>query len=370
MLAVSEQLDPYQLEVADSIVQSSAHRQSLAGLAGTGKTTAARHVYDRWVEQGLHVIVMAPSGKAASVLRAKGVPATTIHHVIYHYRGKFKDDRDETQLIFKDHGFSGGADRYVVDETSMVTWQQMVDIESRGVPTLWVGDPGQLPPVKSRPTKLLSKPTHLLRTIHRQAADNPIIKWAYSLRRGAPLTQPFPGINRVDCSGRGPTFVAWEMKDRRVDRLVVKTNAQRVAVNTAYRGVTNRRGIVDVGDEIICVLNNKLLGVVNGETFRVLDVRQSQSLWTEILVRSHDTQSEDIVRVWNGQFGHIGQVEDEGIGPNYMLADYAYGITCHKMQGSSARHIGIAAKGYCGDNDRPWNYTAATRAEEEVTVFA
>lgn len=361
-------LDAQQQEVVDSIVDSTAARQSLAGLAGTGKTTVARAVYHAWVSQGLRVKVLAPTGKAASVLNYKGVPATTIHSEIYYFRGKFLDDRGDEQLLFTDNQKRGGADRYIVDETSMVTARQKDDIESRGIKTLWVGDPGQLPPVMSRPTGLLSKPTHLLRRIHRQAANNPIIMWAHALRRGASIEQPFEGIDHVECLGRGPTFVANQIIDRCINRLVVKTNVQRCALNAAMREVTKKKGLLDEGDEIICCLNNKRLGVVNGDIFSVLEVRKSNSAYTEAIVLNLANNRKQRVHIWNSQFGQATRVEEE-IDQEYMLADYAYAITCHKMQGSSAPHVGIAAKGYCGDNQAPWNYTAATRAEEFATVF-
>jgi ATP-dependent exoDNAse (exonuclease V) alpha subunit len=362
-----QQIDADLQAVADAIVCSTSARQSLAGLAGTGKTTVAMAVYNGWVARGLRVKVLAPTGKAASVLQYKGVPATTIHSEIYYFRGKFLDDRGNEQLLFEDNKKRGGADRYIVDETSMVTKKQKDDIESRGIATLWVGDPGQLRPVMSKPTGLLSKPTHLLREIRRQAAGNPIISWSHALRRGASIEQPFPGIEHLECLGRGPTYVANQMLDRCINRLVVKTNVQRVALNAAMRTATGKKGLLDEGDEIICCLNNKRLGVVNGDIFSVLEVRKSNSAYHEAIVRNIVNGQKQRVHIWNSQFGQAARVEEE-IDQEYMLADYAAAITCHKMQGSSAAHVGIAAKGYC-DHDTSWNYTAATRAEEFVTVF-
>ena len=53
--------------------------QTLGGYAGTGKSTVISHLIDilpNWK-------VCAFTGKAANVLRKKGVPATTIHSLIY-----------------------------------------------------------------------------------------------------------------------------------------------------------------------------------------------------------------------------------------------------------------------------------------------
>ena len=57
----------------------------LAGFAGTGKTTLLKHT----VTQTLNLIpdesaaFVTPTGKAATVLIRSGIPATTLHRLIY-----------------------------------------------------------------------------------------------------------------------------------------------------------------------------------------------------------------------------------------------------------------------------------------------
>lgn len=361
-------LSPHQLEIADSIVRSDSARISLAGLAGTGKTTVSHYVYHKWVEQGLEVAVLGPTGKSAMVLRAKGVPATTIHSAIYHYRGTFETDRGETELIFKDNRSGRFCDRLIVDEASMVSDKQKDDIQERDIPTLWVGDPGQLKPVKSRPNGLLTRPDYTLTEIHRQAADNPIIQYAYRVRTGEPLTTRHAGVNHVPVSGLGPTFVAGKMLDKAIDRLIVRTNAQRIAVNNSYRAIVGRKEVLVEGDEIICILNNKYQGVVNGEIFKVEKILDQFETYTTVSAVSKDTGLHYRLSCWNAQFGNAEKVED--VDQCFVLCDYAYAITCHKSQGSSWGHVAVAAKG-SGDyeDSREWAYTAVTRAEDSLTIF-
>lgn len=360
-----------QKPIAEAIIHSKDQRMTLAGLAGTGKTTVARHIHDSWVDMGLKVVVMGPTGKSTVVLQNKGVPAITIHKGIYQFKGKFQNMRGETELVFKDNQKGKFCDRFIVDESSMLTLRQVEDIEKRGTQVLFVGDPGQLPPVKSKANGLFNKSSHILREIHRQAADSPIIKWAHTLRKGAALTTRFEGIDHVEVRNGCPVAVASEMLDRKVDRLIVHSNRQRVALNRAYRGVIGRRGIVDVGEEIICLMNNKLLDVVNGQIFRVTKILGQHRDYTRIVAVDIDSNYSEVFSVWNAQFGEERKLEDEegnDVDQEFMLADYAYAITCHKMQGSSCRHAGIAARGF-SEEERKWNYTAATRAEEKITVF-
>ncbi len=354
-------LTRHQQEIADKILSDHSMSLSLAGLAGTGKTTLIKYLHARM--NG--AIVLAPTGKAASVLRYKGIPADTIHRAIYQFKGKFETIDGKTELVFKDNRNGQFCDRLIIDEASMVTLRMKEDIESRGIPTLWVGDPGQLPPVKSPPNGLLNKPKYILREIHRQAADSPIIKWAYSLRQGASIEEKFSGICHISCSGKGASFVASTMRDRNIDRMIVKTNEQRIVLNEAVRKLRGMKRTLEPGDEIMCLANNKNIGSVNGDIFTVMDVLKNDKeyVWAEL--RNEYGQFECMI--YKPQFGRIDRTDEE-LPDECMLADYAYAATCHKFQGSSERHIGIAARGYCGD-ERRWNYTAATRAEEEVTVF-
>ena len=130
-------LTPHQQQVVDGILASKDQYISLCGLAGTGKTTVLKHLYDLWSSSGLRVYVLAPTGKASMILRSKGVPATTIHRAIYHFKGKYVDHSGDTQLIFKDNGKDRFCDRILVDESSMPNARQIDEIKAKGVRTLF-----------------------------------------------------------------------------------------------------------------------------------------------------------------------------------------------------------------------------------------
>lgn len=72
---------------------------AVIGKAGSGKTLLLAELYKAMAEAGVEVIsgdyegrkrkdrrtlaILAPTNKAASVLRNRGVPATTIHRILY-----------------------------------------------------------------------------------------------------------------------------------------------------------------------------------------------------------------------------------------------------------------------------------------------
>lgn len=312
---------------------------------------------------------MAPSAKAAVVLRKKGVPAITIHSGIYYFKGKRVTNRGDTELVFKDNQKRNFADWLFIDEASMVGARMKKDIDIRGIQTVWFGDPGQLQPVKDEATGILNKPTHRLTKIHRQAEGNPIIKFAHHIREGGRLTERFPGINYVDVSGKGPNTVVREMLDRGVDRLICRTNAQRVAINMAMRKARSYPdSSIQVGEEIICLKNDYALGICNGEIFTIVEITYSGVSTTGVVMKSLDTGETTRCELYNAQFNQEKRLDDDDLDPKYILADFAYGITGHKAQGSSWRHVGVVSRGFAGQ-EREWNYTGVTRAEEELTIF-
>ena len=61
------------------------------------------------------------------------------------------------------------------------------DLLSFGKPVLVLGDPAQLPPVKGGGFFTEAEPDIMLTEVHRQAADNPIIRMSMVVREGGRL---------------------------------------------------------------------------------------------------------------------------------------------------------------------------------------
>jgi hypothetical protein len=129
--------------VADWLGRGTPQVFRLFGYAGTGKTTLAKHLAEN-VDGD--VVFGAFTGKAASVLRAKGChDASTIHSMIY--RSKESDEGGPLFALNRS-GPAAKADLIVIDECSMVDQDLGRDLLSFGKPVLVLGDPAQLPPVK------------------------------------------------------------------------------------------------------------------------------------------------------------------------------------------------------------------------------
>src|SRR6187549_1237037 len=151
----------------------------LFGYAGTGKTTLARHIAD-----GVDgdVKYAAFTGKAALVMRGRGCDgATTIHSLIYR---ALESGVEQPSFELWDDAPASKARLIIIDECSMVDQELGRDLLSFGVPLLVLGDPAQLPPIQGGGYFTGSEPDAMLTEVHRQAADNPIIRLSMDIREG------------------------------------------------------------------------------------------------------------------------------------------------------------------------------------------
>lgn len=291
---------------------------AVTGLAGSGKTLVlARLVhalratgldmvtgdYERKCRDRRTLAVLAPTNKAASVLRGRGVPATTIHRILYTpvYDPQYErlaewlagdgarpvvegmDDAalerarrvyDETSSVpgalaatgLRGSDFITGWKRRdapldvgLVDESSMLDDRQYEDLTEIFPTLVLFGDPAQLAPVNQSGRMVFDRfsgPEHLhLDRVHRQEADSPILDLAHAL--GDPSLE-FEAFERM--------VEAAAARDRRVEiasrvdsdlmarsPVLVWRNATRIRLIRAFRqahGADDTRLLP--GEPLIC----------------------------------------------------------------------------------------------------------------------
>ncbi|MBU0644846.1 MAG: AAA family ATPase, partial [Alphaproteobacteria bacterium] len=178
--------------------------------------------------------ILAPTNKAASVLRTRGVPATTIHRILYtpvydpeyekiaewlagngerpdvealSVEGLTDEALDRAYAFYQTHKSIPGAlaaaglrgsdfitgwkrredplDIGFVDESSMLDKRQLDDLKEIFPTLVLFGDPAQLAPVNQAGEMVFetlgAENTHVLHRIHRQTQDNPILDLAHAL---------------------------------------------------------------------------------------------------------------------------------------------------------------------------------------------
>lgn len=345
----------------------------LFGLAGTGKTTLMKSVAHEIIAQNdFPVYLAAFTGKAAAVLRQKvGIQTSTIHSLIYQYVGKDKNSKKMNPLFaVRNTSVLEKAGLLIIDECSMVSKKIADDLAKWGIPILAVGDPGQLPPVNAVPM-FTSNPDFQLTKIQRQAADNPIIRQAYAARNGQPVQTD------VNESGSVAVFSGVPQGDwmAQFSQVLCGKHKTRVWINQRIRAALygGEPPTPVPGDKIVCLMNDKDMGINNGELFFIKSIEADEDDPDAYYISFFDPNDEErwfkdqrVLKEHFNQTDYTLDMEAQG-----LKFDYGYALTVHKSQGSEWDHVLIVDDKL--SFDRPafraqWMYTAITRAKQSVTV--
>ena len=333
----------------------------LFGYAGTGKTTLARHLAED--VEGL-VCFAAVTGKAALVMRARGCEgARTIHSLIYRPR---ESESEEPSFVLNDDSDAASAKLIIIDECSMVDEDLGRDLLSFGRPVLVLGDPAQLPPVKGGGYFTEAEPDAMLTEVHRQAADNPIVRLSMEVREGARLSPGVYGESRViRRSEIDPAHVI------SCDQVLVGLNKTRRAYNRRMRELLGRKlAVPEAGDKLVCLKNDRTKGLLNGGLWRVQAAATLRRGKLRMSVTPDEEPGRKAQRI--GVVPQFFESEDEvpfSLRRNSDEFDYGYALTVHKAQGSQWDDVVVFDESFAFREHRHrWLYTAVTRAAERLTV--
>ena len=384
----------------------------LCGYAGTGKTFLVDYVVRALgLVAGESAAFVAPTGKAASVLIQSGVPATTVHSLIYTREEDIEVDENgevisEQFLRFvKKESIDSKIKLIVLDETSMVSDDVLRDLLSFGVKCLCCGDPAQLPPVGGSNT-LLSTPVITLKEIVRQERDNPIVRLAARVRAGERPAYGEDGCVSViprralDADARRALFT-------QADQIIVGTNRTRAMINRevrAIRGIAPDRVLPQDGEKIICTLNDwskpldergnfHLVNGIIGRCYRVreqLDGLGQLDFQPDFLAERVEDLPFDTGVFVRGQYYH-GYGNRACLLTNGILVhennremlrrfkvrredtvcrfEFAYAVTCHKAQGSEYDFVVVIDESGYFEDGKEWLYTAVTRAKKRLVII-
>ena len=329
-----------QMHIAEQLLKCEKQVQSLGGLAGTGKTTLVSYLSKQLPDYAF----CAFTGKAADVLRTKGVLASTIHSLIY----TPTDEKDKYGSPIFERKYDIACKGIIVDEASMVGRNVYHDLISYDLPVIFVGDHGQLEPV-GEDMYLMANPDYKLETVHRNAGD--IAKFAHHLRMGQrPIDyEHCDAVKIVKKSQCGSLLLD-------ADQIICAFNATRVSINKYVRQL---KGLPEdfpiAGDRVISLLNSRKYGIYNG----------TQGIIRTINSRTLTLKGNKYTIQYNPSTFLQEKIEKTGMMREHPF-DYAYAITCHKAQGSEWDKL-LVLEQYCSKWDhKRWTYTAASRAKKEL----
>lgn len=354
----------------------------LTGGPGTGKTTVTQGIIEVFKKFKLHILLAAPTGRAAKrASESTGMEAKTIHHLLgYSGSGTFEHNEE--------HPLEG--DILIIDESSMIDLRLMSSL-LKAVPEnmrlILIGDINQLPSVG--PGTVLKDiidsgvfPVVRLTKIFRQAAESHIITNAHRINDGL-----FPVIDDSDPKNdffldmmdkKGEKLEASEIAERTAQaiiKLLTDTipniyhiqpkdiqilapmrngSAGTIALNKLAQEALNPEGPTIAfegysyrkGDRVIQTKNDYEKGVFNGDIGYIVAVNtEKELLKVEFLdTDKQETDSTFWLDYWD--MDEDEEEESEGLdshGPNPYVTysrndlenlDPAYAITIHKSQGS------------------------------------
>ena len=350
-----------------------------AGPPGTGKTWIIKLFFDKHGIRDDEYITCAYSGKAANVLAMNGLPAKTIHSLIYNVEYVPKLDaatgkiKNVLTFVKKEH-LDKDYKYIVVDELSMVPDNIMEDLLSFGIPIIGMGDINQLPPVFGYGS-YIEKPDFVLHEIMRQAWDSPIIKLSQYVLQGQHLSYGSYGNN---CNVLHTMPVTTNLFN--YDCILCNRNATRMLVNDIFRHNLTRyakKGVLAIGDKLVCKQNcwdRNLDGMylTNGTVGYVEYIDDENTDGTKITIgfkpdyiiddRYYDQLAISRKYLENGtemMFNH-----------NVIKFDYAYALTVHSAQGSQYNRVLYIDDGFSGDREikKKLKYTAITRAIDSIDI--
>lgn len=352
---------------------------TLGGYAGTGKTTLIsifRHELEK-TKKTLKVAFCSFTGKASQVLLNKLChqhaiypkdSVSTIHSLLYTAILNSKKEvvgwEKKTELNY---------DLIIVDEASMIDQELWTDLTSYGVPIIAVGDHGQLPPIHGN-FNLMKSPNIVLREVHRQAKNNPIIAVSIQARETGFIDyQKFgPGVMKLKKDSPDAQEEISNAVCQSSTMVLCGYNNTRVKLNKFIRSQLGFEGEKpEFRDRVICLKNNRKKNIFNGMIGKINYIESlDENFFVKIQMDDLNDPFEGVIS--SKQFNSLVTLDIEYSKKDEIdLFDFGYAMTVHKAQGSQARRVVLFEERFRQMDDiswRRWLYTAVTRAEEELII--
>lgn len=370
----------------------------LSGGPGTGKTTTINTIIRYFDEEGMDILLAAPTGRAAKrMTEATGYEARTIHRMLEINGGM----EDGSRARFERNGENPlEADVVIIDEMSMVDiylFQSLLEAVSVGTRLILVGDVDQLPSVG--PGQVLQDlieskgfPTVMLKKIYRQAGESDIVMNAHRINMGQKIalnnkSKDFFFLPRNDVQ-----VIYKHMIQLITEKLPRYVEAQPYDIQVLTPMRKGSLGVETLNEILQRYLNpadpSRKEHAAGDRIFRegdkVMQIKNNYQLEWEI-VSQYGIRIDSGSGVFNGDIGTIRRIREESSTvqveyDEHRLVEYtfsqldeielAYAITIHKSQGSEYPAVLLPLlSGPKMLMNRNLLYTAVTRARKCVTIL-
>jgi len=367
----------------------------ITGGPGTGKTTIIKAIIHIYENNGMKVILGAPTGRAAKrMTESTGREAKTIHRLL-----EMGISEDDESVFEKGESSPLDCDVIIIDEASMIDimlMQNLLKAINLGTRLIIVGDVDQLPSVgPGNVLKDLIESEYIkvvrLKEIFRQGSESLIVVNAHRINQGE-----MPLLNQKD---KDFFFINEENQERIASTIMDLMNRRLPKFNKSWNKLKDMQVLTPMRKGVLGVtnLNNILQEMFNSPSkekkektsrdiiFREGDkVMQTKNNYTLKWVRVSGYGESEGVGVFNGDLGFIESIDEERKTLTIIFdeerkviydfnfldeLDLAYATTIHKSQGSEFKVVIIPV--FMGSPflmNRNLLYTGITRAKQLVVV--
>lgn len=370
----------------------------ITGGPGTGKTTTINTIIHYFDNEGLEILLAAPTGRAAKrMTEATGFEAQTIHRLL-ELTGSPQEDVSGMHFT-RNEEYPLEADVIIIDEMSMVDIHLMNSLLKAvpvGTRLILVGDVNQLPSVG--PGNVLKDIIHsgcfnvvMLQKIFRQASESDIIVNAHKINAGEMVfpkkgSKDFLFIERDQApviAGASVTLIKEKLPkyvNASMHDLQVLTPMRKGALGVEQLNITLQQYLNPPSED---KAEKTFVQGIFREGDKVMQIKNNYQMEWEVVGR-YGMPMEEGVGIFNGDTGIIKEINlfaeqivvefDEARRVTYSFKqadelELAYAVTIHKSQGSEYPAVVIPLlSGPRMLMNRNLLYTAVTRAKKCVCI--
>lgn len=370
----------------------------LSGGPGTGKTTTINTIIRYFEQEGMDILLAAPTGRAAKrMTEATGYEARTIHRLL-EISGAVEEGRRAQFERNEENPLE--ADVVIIDEMSMVDiylFKALLEAVSVGTRLIMVGDVDQLPSVG--PGQVLQDlidskafPVVILKKIFRQAGESDIVVNAHKINRGESIelnnkSRDFFFLERADVNVIYKHMI--QLIREKLPPYVDATPYDIQVLTPMRKGNLGAGTLNSILQQYLNPPSKQKKEYVSGERLfregdKVMQVKNNYQIPWEIVSR-YGIPIDKGMGVFNGDMGIVREINDAA---QLLTVEYdehkrieypfsgldeielAYAVTIHKSQGSE--YPAVILPVLTGPRmlfNRNLLYTAVTRARKCVTIL-
>jgi conjugative relaxase-like TrwC/TraI family protein len=343
------------------------------GEAGTGKTYALRAAAEGWAQAGIELQAAAPTWRAANVMRAEGLPATSVASLLARL------DRAESEGA---DGLPRGS-VLLVDEAGMVSSADLARLVSHAeraeAKLVLIGDPEQLGEIEAgglfRAVAERTEPIRLDEVIRHEHELEREAARRIREGEGARALDLYESAERVTVAANAEARREAMVRDWHRAyaegsdaTMIAKRNADVAKLNAIAREALRQEGRLGAaevevgearfaaGDQVITRVNDQAAAIYNRERWQVAEVDAERG---SVVLRGVDQ-----ARTVEVDADYLARTNPYNDAP---ALQHAYAVTTYSAQGSTVDRAYVMAD---PSMDKQEFYVAASRSREETRLYA